>query len=179
MHRVASEILARAALPLIGVSQRCDSSFGRCRAAAEGVLRGEDEKCLSENDESGGEGRGSLRAVLNWETRCVLSPVYKLHLRRVQNDAQEAKGVSRPSSNETLEELKKGGAKFVSLKESLPPKCLEHDKTMKMFCFNCDCPICRDCTLIDHNRHSYNFLKKCATETRKTLRDLHTPLKRV
>ena len=56
----------------------------------------------------------------------------------------------------TLEELKKGGAKHVPLKEAPPPKCPEHDKTMKIFCFDCKCLICRDCTLIDHNGHSYS-----------------------
>ena len=79
----------------------------------------------------------------------------------------------------TLEELKKGGAKHVPLKEAPPPKCPEHDKTMKIFCFDCKCLICRDCTLIDHNGHSYNFLKKCTTEARKILRDSLTPLRTV
>ena len=79
----------------------------------------------------------------------------------------------------TLEELKKGGAKHVPLKEAPPPNCPEHDQIMKIFCFDCKCLICRDCTLIDHNGHSYNFLKKCATEARKTLRDSLTPLRRV
>ena len=79
----------------------------------------------------------------------------------------------------TLEELKKGGAKNVPLKEAPPPNCPEHDQIMEIFCFNCKCLICRDCTLIDHNGHSYNFLKKCATEARNTLRDSLTPLRRV
>ena len=79
----------------------------------------------------------------------------------------------------TLDELKKGGAKHVPLKEAPPPNCPEHDQIMKLFCFDCECLICRDCTLIDHNGHSYNFLKKCATEARKTLRDSLTPLRRV
>ena len=79
----------------------------------------------------------------------------------------------------TLEELKKGGAKHVPLKEAPPPNCPEHDQIGKIFCFDCKCLICRDCTLIDHNGHSYNFLKKCATEARKTLRDSLTPLQRV
>ena len=79
----------------------------------------------------------------------------------------------------TLEELKKSGAKNVPLKEAPPPNCPEHDQIMEIFCFNCKCLICRDCILIDHNGHSYNFLKKCATEARNTLRDSLTPLRRV
>ena len=80
---------------------------------------------------------------------------------------------------ESLDDLKRGGAKHLPLKEAPPPKCPEHDKTMKIFCFDCKCLICRHCTLIDHNGHSYNFLKKCATEARKTLKDSLSPLQRV
>ena len=80
---------------------------------------------------------------------------------------------------ESLDDLKRGGAAHVPLKEASPPKCPEHDKTMKIFCFDCSLLICRDCTLIDHNGHSYNFLKKCSTEARKTIRDSLTPLRRV
>ena len=79
----------------------------------------------------------------------------------------------------TLEELKMGGAKYVPLKEAPPPKCPDHGEPMKIFCFDCNRLICRDCTLIDHNGHSYNFLNKCATEARKTLRDSLTPLRNV
>ena len=50
---------------------------------------------------------------------------------------------------------------------------------MKIFCFDCNRLICRDCTVIDHNGHDFNFLKKCAPESRKTLRDSLAPLKMV
>ena len=80
---------------------------------------------------------------------------------------------------ESLDDLKRGGAKHVPLKETPPPNCLEHDQIRKIFCFDCKCLICGDCTLIDHNGHSYNFLKKCATEAHKTLHDSLTPLQRV
>ena len=79
----------------------------------------------------------------------------------------------------TLEELKMGGAKDVPLKEAPPPKCPDHGEPMKIFCFDCNRLICCDCTLIDHNGHSYNFLNKSATEARKTLRDSLTPLRNV
>ena len=69
----------------------------------------------------------------------------------------------------TLEDLKKGGVKDVPLKEAPPPKCEEHDELKKIFCLDCNRLVCRDCTVIDHNGHSYNFLKKYATEARKTL----------
>ena len=80
---------------------------------------------------------------------------------------------------ESLDDLKRGGAKHVPLKEAPPTKCPEHDKAVKIFCFDCNSLICRDCLLYDHREHNSNFLKKCATEARKTLRDSLTPLQRV
>ena len=79
----------------------------------------------------------------------------------------------------TLEELKKGGAKDVPLKEAPPPKCPEHDDLMKIFCFDCNRLICHDCVLYDHQEHNSVFVKKCATEARKTLCDSLTPLRKV
>ena len=78
-----------------------------------------------------------------------------------------------------MEDLKKGGAKNIPLKEAPPPKCSDHDEPMKIFCFDCNRLICRDCTVIDHNGHNFNFLKKCAPESRKTIRDSLAPLRKV
>ena len=78
-----------------------------------------------------------------------------------------------------MEDLKKGGAKNIPLKEAPPLKCSDHDEPMKIFCFDCNRLICRDCTVIDHNGHNFNFLKKCAPESRKTLRDSLAPLRKV
>ena len=78
-----------------------------------------------------------------------------------------------------LEDLKKGGAKNIPFEEAPPPKCFDHDEPMKIFCFDCNRLICRDCTVIDHNGHNFNFLKKCAPESRKTLRDSLAPLRKV
>ena len=67
--------------------------------------------------------------------------------------------------------LKKGGAAHLPLKETPPPMCPEHDKTMKIFCFECNRVIFRNCLLYDHREHKSNFLNMCATEARKTLHD--------
>ena len=79
----------------------------------------------------------------------------------------------------SLEDLKRGGIKNIPLKETPPLKCPDHDKLVKIFCFDCDRLICRDCTIIDHNGHNFNFLKKCASEKRKTLRESLAPLQKV
>ena len=79
----------------------------------------------------------------------------------------------------SLEDLKRGGVRNIPLKEAPTPRCSEHEKSLKIFCFDCDRLICRDCTIIDHNSHDFNFLKKCAPESRKTLRDSLAPLQKV
>ena len=79
----------------------------------------------------------------------------------------------------SLEDLKRGGVRNIPLKEAPTPKCSEHEKSLKIFCFDCDCLICRDCTIIDHNGHNFNFLKKCTSKSRKTLRDSLAPLQKV
>ena len=79
----------------------------------------------------------------------------------------------------SLDDLKKGGVKNIPLKEVPPRKCAEHEKTLKLFCFDCECLICRDCTIIDHSGHKFEFLKKCAAESRKTLRDSIAPLQKM
>ena len=77
----------------------------------------------------------------------------------------------------SLEDLKKGSVKNIPLKAAPPLECSEHNKKLKLFCFDCDRLICRDCTIIDHSGHK--FVKKCAPESRKTLRECLAPLEKV
>ena len=78
-----------------------------------------------------------------------------------------------------LEDLKKGGAKNIPLKEAPPPTCSDHDELMKIFCFDCNCVICHICVLYDHQKHKSTVIKKCAPESRKILRDSLAPLRKV
>ena len=79
----------------------------------------------------------------------------------------------------TLEELKKGGAKQILVSRPPPPKCPIHDELMKIFCFDCNRLICRDCIVIDHANHKYDFVKVAAPETKKQLAEHLGPLKEV
>ena len=79
----------------------------------------------------------------------------------------------------TLEELKQGGAKAFHQEEALPPKCATHDEAKKLYCYDCDQLICRDCVIIDHAGHKYEFVKTAAPETRKKLTVQVTPLKEI
>ena len=75
-----------------------------------------------------------------------------------------------------LADLKKGGAKEIALKEAPLAICPEHDEPMKIFCNRL---VCRDCVLYDHREHKSDFVKKCASESRKTLYDSLAPLRKV
>ena len=71
----------------------------------------------------------------------------------------------------SLEDLEKTGVKGIPPKDAPLSKCPDHDQVIKMFCFDCARLICRDCTIIDHSGHNFDFLKKCAPEKRKALCD--------
>lgn len=48
-----------------------------------------------------------------------------------------------------------------------PNMCEEHDQEIKLLCLDCDQLICRDCTVIDHREHEYNFIKTIAPGVKK------------
>ena len=78
-----------------------------------------------------------------------------------------------------LDDLRKGGAKNIPFKERHPRKCAEHHSKLKLFCFDCDCLICRDCAIIGHKEHRFESLNKCAPQSRKTLQDSLATLEKV
>ena len=78
----------------------------------------------------------------------------------------------------TLEELKAGKAKQIPLKEAPPMLCKGHDEQLKIFCFDCDRLICRDCVIDNHAGHQCKFVKSFAPECRDTLSNSLAPLKK-
>ena len=79
----------------------------------------------------------------------------------------------------SLKELKKGKSKEILMKKLPPPTCAVHDEQMKIYCFDCNRLICRDCTMIDHKEHKYDFVKMTALRTKEKLIENLTPLKQV
>ena len=79
----------------------------------------------------------------------------------------------------SLEDLKKGGVKNIPLKETPAAACADHGEPMILFCFDCERLICRDCTIIEHKEHKFEFVKKCAPEGRRRLRESLAPLQEV
>ena len=78
-----------------------------------------------------------------------------------------------------LEELKHGGVNALQAKEVPPPLCESHDEAKKLYCYDCKCLICRDCIIIEHGGHKYEFVKKAAPEIRKKLIEHLLPLKKL
>ena len=79
----------------------------------------------------------------------------------------------------SLEDLKKGGVKNIPLKEAPASACGDHGEPMILFCFDCERLICRDCIVIEHKEHKFEFVKKCAPEGRRRLRESLAPLQEV
>ena len=79
----------------------------------------------------------------------------------------------------TLQELKEGGAKAIPLKEAPPPMCKDHDEQLKIYCFDCNHLICRDCIISDHAGHKFEFVKKSAPQYKKTLKESLVPLAKI
>ena len=79
----------------------------------------------------------------------------------------------------TLKELKQGETKDILIKKPPPPTCKDHDEQMKIFCFDCNRLICRDCIVIDHKEHKYDFVKKAAPTTKEKLTESLASLKEI
>lgn len=57
-----------------------------------------------------------------------------------------------------------------------PPICKVHDEKAKIYCYDCNSLICRDCVVKDHKEHEYEFVKKAAPEKKGQLMDHLVPL---
>lgn len=77
----------------------------------------------------------------------------------------------------SLEDLKSEAVAFPS--KHLPKLCLEHKEPFKLYCFDCCRLICRDCTVIEHSQHHYEFVTKSITSTRSALDASLTPLNKL
>ena len=77
----------------------------------------------------------------------------------------------------SLDKLKEGGAREFITPEPTLQTCKEHEQPMNIFCFDCGCLICRDCTIKDHHGHNYEFVKKAASEAKKMLNQHLQPLR--
>ena len=79
----------------------------------------------------------------------------------------------------SFDELKKNDSGFLPLNQPstiLPVKCPVHEEQCKLYCFDCSTLICRDCIVIDHSQHRYDFVKKSAAIYRQGISHDLAPL---
>ena len=76
-------------------------------------------------------------------------------------------------------DLKVGKAKAaINIAETAAPvKCKVHKESLKLYCFDCDRVICRDCTVKDHRDHNFEFCAVAAPETKEELTKMMECLK--
>ncbi len=74
----------------------------------------------------------------------------------------------------SVQDMREGSAEAViPLGVASPGKCGVHNEELKVYCFQCDSLICRDCTVVDHRDHKFQFCAVAAPEAKKDLaRDL-------
>ena len=79
----------------------------------------------------------------------------------------------------SLDDLRQNTAAHVSTK-AVALKCKEHtDKKVKLYCYDCEQLICRDCIIIDHNGHRYEFINKAAEKCRVSLDESVAPVRNI
>ena len=57
--------------------------------------------------------------------------------------------------------------------------CKDHDEPLKIYCFDCNHLICRDCVLYNHAGHKSDFVKKSTPQYKKTLKESLAPLAKI
>ena len=78
----------------------------------------------------------------------------------------------------SLDDLRQNTAAHLPVKEETQMRCKEHGgKKMKLYCYDCKQLICRDCIVIDHKGHEYNFVNKAAVQCRASLKESVAPLR--
>ena len=82
-----------------------------------------------------------------------------------------------PHKIASLEDLKHGRAKPITVKEPPSSKCEVHEEPFIIYCYDCSRLICQHCTLKDHKDHNYEFTKKAAPGAKRKLLDDMQPLK--
>lgn len=59
-----------------------------------------------------------------------------------------------------------------------PTFCSKHKgETLKLFCSTCQKTICRDCTIVDHREHKYDFVTEVAEKEKGVIRGFLTKAK--
>ena len=77
---------------------------------------------------------------------------------------------------DSLEDLKRDGVKQLA-KQSINERCLIHEEPLMMYCLDCACFVCRDCTATAHRDHKFDFNKVIVPATKRKLQEELNPLR--
>ena len=129
-----------------------------------------------------GKVQGKMEAVCEMCSRAKAEAFCRQCTEFICHDCVKLHGVLKMFAGHkvvTLQELKEGGAKAIPLKEAPPSMCKEHEEPLKIYCFDCNHLICRDCVISGHAGHKFEFVKKSAPQYKKTLKESLTPLAKI
>ena len=79
----------------------------------------------------------------------------------------------------SIDQLLKIKAEELVPKNPAHSKCQVHGKSLKIYCFDCNKLICRDCTVKDHKDHDIEFNNVAADNKKKELMESLKPLREV
>ena len=79
----------------------------------------------------------------------------------------------------SIDQLLKIKAEELVPKNPAHSKCQVHGKSLKIYCFDCNKLICRDCTIKDHKDHDIEFNNVAADSKKKELMESLKPLREV
>jgi hypothetical protein len=117
-------------------------------------------------DDAGSDGAGSDGAepAEPAAARCLTCAVFLCEdHRRVHGKARSTRGHEVCTVEAFRERCQRdpAGLAAESARRAAPRRCADHSgETLRLFCATCDEAICRDCTIVDHKDHSYEFLDK-------------------
>ena len=76
----------------------------------------------------------------------------------------------------SIEQLRRNAKENLPIVQAEPMKCKEHQEQLKIFCFQCNQLICRDCTILEHKDHHFQFVSKCVSHIKQDLQEKLNPL---
>ena len=94
------------------------------------------------------------------------------------NDHRKKKAYGGHSETVPISEMREGAMIQLPTKKATTSTCQEHEgELLKLYCFECEQLICRDCTLVDHTGHKYKFVKTVADTFREEVLSSIVPLR--
>ena len=94
------------------------------------------------------------------------------------NDHKKKKAYGGHPETVPISEMREGAMIQLPTNKAPTSTCQEHEgELLKLYCFECEQLICRDCTLVDHVGHKYKFVKSVADAFREEVLSSLVPLR--